>query len=358
MDTRKRLAALRGILAEERVDALLVSGVHNVRYLSGFTGDDSLALVGPDRCRLITDFRYVEQAEQECPGWTIVERKKDLWSAVGRVVGKRCAKVGFESQNLTFRNHKLLRSALKKARLVPLYGKVENLREVKDADEVSAIEASIRTQEQAFQDLQEWVRPGMTERRIARELEYRMGCDGADKPAFDTIVAAGSRGSLPHAHASERVVRKGDALLIDWGARRFFYNSDLTRVLHFGRVSAKFERIDRIVKDAQSQALAVVRPGIQFGEVDAAARDHISSKGFGARFGHSLGHGVGLEVHELPQVRKRNEERLQPGMVFTIEPGIYIPGWGGVRIEDMVLVTQTGVRVLSSCESDLGRMIL
>ena len=358
MDTRKRLAALRGVMADARVDAMLLSNVHNVRYVSGFTGDDSLALVTPERRYLVTDFRYVEQVEQECPGWTIVERKKDLWTAVGRVLRRRARRLGFEAQHLSVGAHKRLRSALKGVRLSPLVGKVEQLRQVKEPDEVAAIESAIKAQERAFQWLKDWLRPGLTEERIARELEYRMGRYGSERPAFETIVAAGARGSLPHARASERVVRKGDALLIDWGAKRFFYNSDLTRVLHLGKVSRRFERIYGIVKDAQAHALAAIRPGVKLGELDAVARDYISSKAFGARFGHSLGHGVGLEVHELPSVRKGNKERLSPGMVCTIEPGIYIPGWGGSRIEDMVLVTDTGVRVLSSCEKDLGRMIL
>lgn len=359
MDTKARVRSLRrGVLAA-KTEAFLVSSVPNVTYVSGFTGDDSLALVTPDRKYIITDFRYVEQVEQECPGWKCIQRKKDLWSAVSQVLKRqRIRRLGFETAHLSHRNHRLLRKECRGVKLAPLLGEIEELRQVKDSQELTAIEAAIDAQQKAFEEIKDWLRPGLSESKIARELEYRMCRRGAERPAFESIVAAAERGSLPHARATERVVRKGDALLVDWGARRFFYNSDLTRVLHFGRVGRKFERIYSIVRDAQARAIAAIRPGMKFADLDAVARDTISAKGFGKRFGHSLGHGTGLEVHELPGVRKGNESQLQPGMVFTIEPGIYIPGWGGVRIEDMVLVTETGARVLSSSEKDLARMVL
>lgn len=359
MNINKRLRSLREGVLGHKVEAFLVSSVQNIQYLTGFTGEDSLALVTPERRYIVTDFRFVEQIEQECPGWTIVKRNHDLWSAASGVLKRnRIRRLGFESAHLSHRSHRLLRSASKRVKLVPLVGKVEKLRQVKDAHEVAAIEAALDVSQKAFHDVRRWVRPGMTELQVARELEHRMSRHGAQKPAFDSIVATGERGSLPHARATERLICKGDALLIDWGARRFFYNSDLTRVLHFGKVNAKFERIYGIVLEAQARALATVRPGATFGEVDDAARNYISAKGFGKQFGHSTGHGIGLEVHELPTVRMGNDERLQPGMVFTVEPGIYIPGWGGVRIEDMVLVTDTGARVLSSCGTDIRKIVL
>ena len=341
------------------VDAVLVSSVHNVTYLSGFSGDDSLALVAEDTQDIITDFRYVEQVGQECRGWGVVSLKKDLWKAVGVIVKKRRIKrLGFETAHLSHRNHARLAAAVGGVKLVALENEVEKLRELKDAEEVKAIEAAIRTQEAAFAEVREWVRPGLTEKEVACELDYRMRCQGAEASAFETIAAAGPRGSLPHARPTERVIGKRDALLVDWGARRFFYNSDLTRVVHFGTVGGRFEEVYDIVRQAQERGLAAVRPGVTFSEVDAAAREFIRDKGYGEQFGHSLGHGVGLEVHERPTVKKDNKETLRPGMVFTVEPGIYIPGWGGVRIEDMVLVTDRGVRVLSTCDKDLGRMTL
>ncbi len=359
MDTARRIGKLRKIVEAENVDGVLVSSGANVTYLSGFTGDDSLALVTADRLQMITDFRYVEQIEQECPGWEVVRRKKDLWTATaGALAESGIKRLGFESAHLSHRSFSKLASTADDVELVPLEGKLEGLREVKDEEEVKAIEAALRCQEAAFAEMKEWMKPGMTEKEVARELDYRMRCHGAERFAFETIVACAERASLPHARTTQRVIRQGDAVLVDWGARRFFYNSDLTRVLHFGSVSGEFEKIYDVVRRAQEAALAVIRPGVKFSEVDGAARGTIREKGYGEQFGHSLGHGVGLEVHESPAVKEGNEERLQPGMVFTVEPGIYIPGWGGVRIEDMVLVTDRGVRILSACEKDLEDMVL
>lgn len=359
MDTTQRVSEFRRVIEAENVDAMLISSVANVTYLSGFTGDDSLALVTPDSLKVVTDFRYVEQVEQECPGWEVVHRKKNLWTAAAAVLDECGVKrVGFESAHLSHRSSVKLATAADGVELVGLEGKVERLRGIKDEEEVKAIEAAVACQEAAFAEIKAWVKPGMTEKQVACELEYRMRRHGADACAFQTTVAGGERSSLPHARATQRVVRQGDALLVDWGARRFFYNSDLTRMLHFGIVPVEFEEIYDIVRQAQEEALAVIRPGVKFSEVDGAARGFITDKGYGEQFGHSLGHGVGLEVHESPVVGKGNEERLQPGMVFTVEPGIYIPGWGGVRLEDMVLVTDRGVRILSGSGKDLDSVVV
>ncbi|HUW58687.1 MAG TPA: Xaa-Pro peptidase family protein [Planctomycetota bacterium] len=359
MDTARRVSELRKVIEAEALDGMLVSSVPNVTYLSAFTGDDSLALVTPDRLAIITDFRYVEQVEQECPGWEVVRREKDLWQTTAAAVTESgVRRLGFETAHLSHAGFRKLTDVLGDVEVVPLEGKVETLRQIKDAREVRAIEAALRCQEAAFAEVKACVRPGMTERQVACELDYRMRRHGAEQSAFETIVACGERGSLPHARATERVISQGDAVLVDWGARCFFYNSDLTRLLHVGTVSGEFEKVYHIVRQAQNEALAVIRPGVKLCEVDGAARAVIRDRGYGERFGHSLGHGVGLEVHESPVVRERNEEPVQPGMVFTIEPGIYIPGWGGVRIEDMVLVTDDGVRVLSDCEKDLDGIVV
>jgi Xaa-Pro aminopeptidase len=359
MSTSPRLSSLRKVIKSAKLDGMLVSSVHNVTYLSGFSGDDSLALVTMDAQDIITDFRYVEQVEQECRGWGVVYLKKDLWSAVGAVVKKRRIKrLGFETAHLSHRGYAKLQAAIGGVKLTALENEIEKLRQIKDAQEVEAIETAIRTQETAFAEVRKWVRPGMTEKEVAGELDCRMRRHGAEASAFETIAAAGPRGSLPHARPTERVIRKRDALLVDWGARRFLYNSDLTRVLHFGTVHRRFEKVYEIVRQAQERGLAAIRPGATFSEVDGAARGFIRDQGYGEQFGHSLGHGVGLQIHERPTVRGDNQETLRPGMVFTVEPGIYIPGWGGVRIEDMVLVTDRGARVLSTCDKDLGRMTL
>jgi Xaa-Pro aminopeptidase len=333
--------------------------VPNVTYMSGFTGDDSLALVARDRHYLITDFRYIEQAEADCPGWQIVRREKSLWASVAQAATDASVRrMGFESAHLSVARLNHLQEAVGAMALLPIEGAVEKLREVKDAAEVKRIEEALRCQEQALREVMGSIKPGMGERDVALELDYHMRRLGAQSSAFETIVAAGERGSLPHARPTERVIAQGDALLIDWGARRFFYNSDLTRTLHLDTVTPEFEKVYTIVREAQERALAVIRPGVAFAQVDAAARDYIRQRGYGEWFGHSLGHGVGLEVHESPVVREGNEELLRPGTVFTVEPGIYMPGWGGIRIEDMVLVAEQGCRVLSRFEKDLSRLTL
>ena len=359
MGNETRLDVFRKVLEDEKLDGMLVTSVVNVTWLSGFTGDSSFALITPDRRQLITDFRYVEQAEEECPGWDVLRHQKGIFPEAGRSAKALGLKrLGFESAHLSCRNHEKLSEVLDGVETVGLEGKVEALRTIKGDEEVQAIEAALRCQEDAFREVKSWVKPGMTEKEVAAELEYRMKRNGAERSAFETIVAAGERGSLPHAHSTERVIRQGEALLVDWGARRFFYNSDLTRVLHFGTVHAKFTEVYELVGRAQKAAIAHIRPGVTLSEIDAAARDVIRDAGHGEQFGHALGHGVGLEVHEAPTVKEGNEEPVRPGMVFTVEPGIYIPRWGGVRIEDMVLVTEDGVRVLSSLEKDLDAMIL
>ena len=354
-----RLATLRKIILSKNLDGILISSVPNVGVLSGFTGDSSMLVVTSDAQMLVTDFRFVEQAERECSDWTIVRRDTGFYKTLAGVLSDAgVRRLGFESAHLTHAQHERLSSAAAGVTLTPLLDTVERLRETKTDEEVAHIEAALRIQETALREVMTWVRPGMTEKRVASELDHRMRLNGAEASAFETIVAAGERASLPHAQPTERVISQGDALLIDWGARRFFFNSDLTRMLHFGSVSAEFRKVYEVVAEAQTRAMDVVRPGATFAEVDAAAREHIRRAGYGERFGHALGHGVGREVHESPVVGEGNEDRLAPGMVFTVEPGIYIPTWGGVRIEDMVLVTDNGVRVLSDFEKNLDALVL
>lgn len=360
MNTDERLKRLRKVILSKDLDGMLVSAESNVSYISGFTGDSSLLVVTSAKQYFITDFRYVEQAASECPGWTVVRRGKDgLWKTAAAAMAEGgVRKLGFESGHLTHAGHAKLAEAAEGVTLTPLADVVETLRAVKTPEEIERIEEALRTQESALREVLAWIRPGITEKRVAAELDCRMRLGGAERPAFETIVATAERASLPHARPTERVISQGDAVLVDWGATCFFYNSDLTRVVHFGTVSREFRAVYDIVRSAQERALAVIRPGVTFSEVDGAARGFIAERGHGESFGHALGHGVGLEVHESPVVREGNTERLQPGMVFTVEPGIYIPGWGGVRIEDMVLVTDDGVRVLSDFERDLDKLTL
>jgi len=345
---RQRLARLREALERARVDALLITSVPNVTYLSGFTGEDSALMVTGRQSVLITDSRYTEQAGAECPEARVHEHRQGLLGAVTRLVRRRgLSRVGFE-ESMPHGWYVELRSALGARRLVLQGAVVERQRQVKDAGEVGAIRRALAVGESWWGRRRRLLRPGRTEREVAAELVYAMCRSGAQGEAFAPIVAVGGRASLPHARPGGRRLGPGRPVLLDWGAAVGSYKCDLTRVLAPSRMTARFREVYGTVLEAQEAAIAAVRPGVTAGSVDAAARRIITRAGYGKQFGHGLGHGVGLEVHELPRIRKRDGTILQPGMVFTIEPGIYLPGRIGVRIEDMVLVTDNGCEVLTT----------
>jgi len=342
-----RLKALRKRLREEGLEGLLVKGEANIYYLSGFSGQDSLLFVTPDDLFLITDFRYVEEASKEAPEAKIVRRRGSLLGAAASKARRlRLKRVAFEANFFTYGDFKALTSRNKR-RFVPAVGLVERLRERKDAEEIKMIKTSTSIAERAFIRLKQIIEPGATEKEIADELEMLLRREGAEGSSFPIIVAAGKRASLPHARPGEHPIGKNEALLIDWGARFNFYNSDLTRAIFMGKISKKMRRMYEIVLEAGRRAIDAIKPGVEIKEVDRAAREYIASQGFGLRFGHGLGHGVGLEVHEAPTVGPKSKGRLRVGMVFTVEPAVYIPNWGGVRIEDTVRLTQRGCEVLS-----------
>jgi len=361
---QRNLKRLQSRFRRLGVDGLLVTNVHNVRYLSGFKGDDSALLVssrsGDGASWLITDSRYTEQAGHETTGVTVVTRKRaSLMRAAGRLASRAgLGRLGFEADALTVKAHAELTRWTGKADLVPTEGEVGRLRTTKSRTEVAAIQRAIDLAERAFAEVRSLVRPGVTERQLAAALEHAMQRHGAEGPAFPTIVAAGERASLPHARPTERKISPGDGVLFDWGARVDFYNSDLTRMAFVGTLPRLLKGLYSLALRAQARALRRIRPGIAAGEVDRAARDCIREKRRGKYFGHALGHGVGLEVHEAPTVRSGAEAELRPGMVFTVEPGIYVPGKAGVRIEDMVLVTRSGCRVLTSTPKSINDMLI
>ncbi|NOZ21110.1 MAG: aminopeptidase P family protein [Planctomycetes bacterium] len=360
-DIERRLRKLRALLRREKLDALIVSNEHNVRYLSGFTGDDSVLLVAREAAVLVTDSRYTEQAGKEVfpYGLEVVERKKSIAEALGVLVGKYgAAGVGFEGCNATVDFHKHLTDAMKRVALRPTMRLVEGLREIKDASEVKTVRRAVRAAEEGLRSTLPSIRPGVTEQDIAAELEYQMRKQGADASAFPIIVAGGERASLPHARPTKRRIRPGEAVLIDWGARLEFYNSDLTRVFFLGTIPSDWKKRYEIVLQAQRAALKVIRKGVMTKTVDRAARDVFKKRRLAKRFGHGLGHGVGLEVHEAPGVNRSSESKLKPGMIFTVEPGIYFPEWGGIRIEDMVLVKRTGVEVLTNFEKQFNQVVI
>jgi len=348
----RRRDALRTALAANQIAALLVVDPTNVAYLTGFTGDSSYLLVGRDRDLIVSDGRFTTQLEQECPGLGAYIRPnvQSMNKAVAHVVGKLgLPAVGFESAHLSVADYLALKADLTTTELVAATDLVENLRLIKDDAEIALIREAIAIAQNAFLKLKGELSPGETEKDAADRLEFHMRALGATGTSFPTIVAVGKRAALPHARpTSETRIGDDDFVLIDWGACGRSYKSDLTRVLAPGNVTPEFEKIYRIVLEAQERAIAAIRPGAKAQDVDAEARSFIEQAGFGRFFDHGLGHGIGMDVHEAPRLRRESPTILEPGMVVTVEPGIYLPDWGGVRIEDDVLVTPDGREVLSS----------
>ncbi len=348
-----RLAAATTVLESTGVDALLVLGLTNIRYLTGFSGSDGALLMGRDGQWLLCDGRYTLQARGEATSCTVVEYKVKSDGIAGLVAGQGWRRVAFDAEQTTVAVHRTLAAAMVGVELLPVAGELDDLRRVKSAAELVAIEKSCTLASEALEQLLPMIRPGVTERSLALELEILMKRAGAEEKAFDFIVAAGERGALPHGHPTERVLAAGELVTIDFGARLHGYHSDETVTMAVGSADGRQREIYGVVKEAHDLAMAAVRPGAGCRELDGIARDHIARCGFGAYFGHGLGHGVGLEIHEKPTLSPRSEQKLAEGMVVTIEPGIYIPDWGGVRIEDTVVVTATGCRPLTKVAKEL-----
>jgi Xaa-Pro aminopeptidase len=354
---RDRLAS---ILRREAIDALLVTDPTNVAYLTGFGGDSSWLIVGLDRTVLVSDFRYREQIGRECPGLDVAFRtvsETTVRNAVATrlgLLGHR--RVGVEAENLSLNDFEGLRAALPSRSWKHVSWAVEGLRAIKDEDEVRAIRGAVRAAERAFQAVLAGLRPEDSEKDVADAIECALRRAGAEGAAFPTIAAVGANAALPHHHPSQEV-RVADApyLLIDWGAARGHpacgprpYRSDLTRMVATGKVTAEFETVHRAVAAAQERAIAAIHPGARASDVDAAAREVLHQADLGRYFGHGLGHGVGLDIHEDPRLRPGCETVLEAGMVVTVEPGAYLPGRCGVRIEDLVLITPDGPEILTS----------
>ncbi|HZI95233.1 MAG TPA: aminopeptidase P family protein [Patescibacteria group bacterium] len=348
-----RLAAARGLLASSGIDALVVSRIENVRYLSGFTGSSAALLISESTAVLVTDSRYAEQSAAEAPCFQI-----DVVGGAPAIAGARRAgavRVGFEAEVVAFDAWEAMRHAVQDKAggvLVPCRGLIEGLRIIKDPEEIALIQRAVDITSDAFEQTLPLVVAGAVERDLALEIEFRMKQAGAEELAFDLIVASGPRSSLPHGRAAERRLGQGEFVVFDIGARFKGYHSDMTRTVYLGRPDDKATRIYRTVLESQLLGIESVRPGVTANDVDAAARGYIERTGHAGRFGHGTGHGVGLQIHEAPRVGPRSEEVLRAGMVLTVEPGIYIPGEGGVRIEDIVVVTDTGHRVMTPTRKD------
>ena len=341
------------------MDALLVTDSVNVTYLTGFRGEDSYLLVGQDHLWLITDSRFTEQAAAEAPQCEIVKRDGSIIKETAQTFARSGARsLGFEAASLSFASYRELADAVGCVEPQPTKSLVEKLREVKSEEEIARIRAAAELADAALLSIREQIAPGMTERELANLLEYTLRERGARKPSFESIVAARQRSSLPHARATDAAITPGDPVLVDWGAERDLYCSDCTRVFFLAAPDARWREVYATVRRAQELGIAAVRAGAALREVDGAARHHIAQAGYGSHFGHGLGHGVGLRVHESPALNERAEGTLAEGMVITIEPGIYLPGWGGVRIEDLVVVRADGAEVLTSLPKELDAAIL
>jgi Xaa-Pro aminopeptidase len=352
--TAARLDRLRHLLLEARQEAMLISGLPNIRYLTGFTGSNALLLVTTGNAVLFTDGRYRVQAAQEVQNARVLVPGGPLVRALAASVKRRrLRRLGFESRRASFELYAALRAELRGCRLQPLMGLVERLRAIKGAEEIAVMRRAAGLNSRVFEMSLGQIRPGRTEAQVAARIEYNMRVRGGEKPAFETIVAAGPHSALPHARPTHKPLRKKQFILIDQGVILDGYSSDMTRTVVLGGLGARARGLYNAVLEAQLAAIAAVRPGVQAQQVDRQARIVLQKHGLDKAFVHSTGHGVGLEIHEAPRLARGEKTVLEAGMVLTIEPGVYLEGFGGVRIEDMVLVTDRGCEVLTPTPKDL-----
>lgn len=326
---------------------------YNRRYVTNFTGSAGAALILSDNAYFITDFRYVEQAKSETSGYDIIQHNRSLIEEVANIVNEsKIGKLGFEKDHITYSTWEKLDQSIE-AETVPVSNMIEQLRMVKSEEEINTIKEAAKIADNAFTHILNYMKPGVAELDIANELEFFMRKNGAASSSFDIIVASGKRSALPHGVASDKLIESGDFVTLDFGALYQGYVSDITRTVAVGNPSEKLTEIYQIVLEAQVQAVDQIKPGMTGRDADAIARDYIREKGYGDNFGHSLGHGIGLEVHEGPGLGSRSETTLVPGMVVTVEPGIYLPEIGGVRIEDDIVMTQYGNETLTHSPKEL-----
>jgi len=356
---RERLARLRQALKRCKLSALLITNRFDHIYATGFTGEDSAVLVTAAQVHVISDGRFATSIRAEIPWAEVSLRKGSLNEEIASVVRAcRLRSLALQSEYLSVANRAELAGMLRGVKLIDAPPIFRDLRVCKDAGEVALINKAARIAEAAYHAMLASLRIGQTELEIAARLEYEMKRRGSTAPAFETIVAIDANAALPHAVPAGRKLKRGCTLLVDWGATYRFYRSDLTRTVFIGSIPPRMRAVYTTVLAAEQMAIQAIRPGARMCDVDAVARDHIAGAGFGEFFNHGLGHGVGLDIHEPPSLRWSSQERLRAGMVVTVEPGVYLPGVGGVRIEDDVLVTRSGGRVLTRLKRDLPSAVL
>lgn len=351
----KRIKKLQNKFKENNIDCFLVTSMKNIYYLTDFSGDAGILLITPRKAKLITDYRFTGDVTERIKDAEVCFTKKNYFTELSkhRLI-KRKDRIGFEAKNISYSLYWQLRKKMDWLKFKSFDSFVEQFRIKKTEKEVKYINEACKIADNAFKEVLQFIKPGVKEIEIAAELEYRMKKHGGEKPAFDTIVASGPRSSTPHGTASEKKLKKGEFITMDFGTYYRGYASDMTRTVFLGSPSKKDRNIYETVYESQKKAREAVKEGVKLKDLDKIARDHISEKGFGDYFTHSLGHGVGLEVHEKPSLSYKNEKEIaQKGMVITIEPGIYIPDYQGVRIEDTVLVDGDKPKILTNASREL-----
>ncbi|RDW21952.1 M24 family metallopeptidase [Oceanobacillus chungangensis] len=348
-----KLEKLRKALEANELDAIIIESPINRRYITGFTGTSGVAIVSKADNRFITDFRYTEQATAQAQGYKIIEHKQGINVEIKAQLNEMNVKrVGFEKDYVTYSQFESYQKEFD-VELIPVSGILEEIRLIKDNDELALLKKAAEIADDAFEHIQSFIKPGVREIEISNELEFFMRKQGATASSFDTIVASGLRSALPHGVASSKEIQSGELVTLDYGAIYEGYCSDITRTVAVGEISNKLRTIYDTVLEANIQGIKGIKPGITGKEADALTRDYITEKGFGQYFGHSTGHGIGLEVHEGPALSSRSDVTLKTGMIVTVEPGIYIAGVGGCRIEDDLVITENGNERLTFSSKEL-----
>ncbi|UOE95911.1 Xaa-Pro peptidase family protein [Alkalihalobacillus sp. LMS39] len=348
-----RIERLRELFKEHEVDGILIDSPYNRRYIANFTGTAGAVVISEKEAKFITDFRYTDQAKEQAVGFEVVQHSGAIYTEIAKQVADMgIKKLGFEQEHVTYQSYDIYKKNIS-CDLVPVTGVVEELRLIKDESEIQIMTEAAQIADAAYDHITSFIRAGMSELDVSNELEFFMRKQGAASSSFDIIVASGIRSAFPHGVASDKIIQKGELVTLDFGAYYKGYCSDITRTLAIGQVSDELVKIYNTVKEAQQRGMDQIKPGLTGKQADAITRDYITEQGYGEYFGHSTGHGLGMEVHEAPGLSVKSDVVLRPGMVVTVEPGIYISGVGGTRIEDDTLITENGNRSFTKSTKEL-----